>query len=620
MSQTTVSKAETKYPIFAATFAYNNPAILAVGGGGGAGRSGVPNAISVFDTSSRSPKLDSIAEIDLSRDEDSVTCLESLATKDGIILYAGINSSEVDRSKGNNEHFRSFEVKYPKEKGEKASGKLEFLGKSSLFTPPTSATAKKEVYQRLVRLSPPKLGKSGSKRIGAVASSLGGDENEIVIFPATSTKPNASEVIQRIPLHKGQEANDIDILEVEDGKFHVVYVTDQSVYLSVVHGSKKDVRKLYEVPFPDVFEKKGRPKLRGIRFLSPSHILLLSNAHNRTGVELLVLRLYDEGAGSITMRKRLPGHVKAAVDLDVARLDADDNGAYQSVVAVAGHDCSLSIYSIDYLGSSRNSLGSFVSFATYRDVHPFQLTKAVFSPFLVAAKSTAGKPKAQYLRLASTSLGNSISVETFELKFTSSKAGTRYILQSPHAGTIYKVVTSTGAFFVLLFVALMVQSLLDPQGNLTKAYLPTGLTKAASGLKPPGAIMHESRVASAKLEAAAENIKVPVEQATRRIKDILDLHAGDESSAEKAVVIHDDPETDASLNTEVHADTEEVVKRHAEAKQWDDLSHAEQNRWRHKLMDAGVWAVEEGETILKGIFFSEAAGIVRHVAEGVIHG
>ena len=58
------------------------------------GRSGVPNKITCFDASSRAPNLESFAEIDLSRDEDSVTCLANLATKEGVILYAGINSSK----------------------------------------------------------------------------------------------------------------------------------------------------------------------------------------------------------------------------------------------------------------------------------------------------------------------------------------------------------------------------------------------------------------------------------------------------------------------------------------------------------------------------------------------
>ncbi|KAH7139275.1 hypothetical protein B0J11DRAFT_516470 [Dendryphion nanum] len=626
MSQTTVSKAETKYPIFAATFAYNNPAILAVAGGGGAGRSGVPNAISVFDTSSRSPNLEPIAEIDLSRDEDSITCLANLATKNGVILYAGINSTEAERLKGKNEHFRSFEVTYPSKSagssvGEKTGdGKLQFLSKTAVLKSPSNEVAKKEAYQRLIRLSPPKPGKAGAKRIGVIASSLAGDENEVVVFPATSTKPAASEIIQRIPLAKGQEANDIDIREVDDGHFHVLYATDYSVYLSSIENQQKSVRKVYEIPHSDLSEKKGRSKVRGLRILSPSHILLLVNLHNRTGVELLVLRLYEEGMGSIIMRKRLPRHIKAAVDMDVALLDSDKKDAYQAVVAVGGHDCSLSIFTIDYNGSSRNSLGKFISFATYRDVHPFQMTKVVFSPFFAPITSSTGKAKPQYLRVASTSLGNSVSVETFELKTTSSNAGTRHILQSASSARIYTVITTVATAFIVLMFALMVQSLIDPEGNLTKNIIPASFRNSASGLQPPGVVFDAAHSASAKIEAAADGVKVPVVKTSNRIRDLLHLHHPSKGAdaQRKALVIHDDPDTKSTLSTELHADTEEVVKRHTEAKTWDELSHAEQKKWKNKLVDAGVWAVEEGETILKGIFFSEMGGIVRHVAEAAL--
>jgi prolactin regulatory element-binding protein len=43
-------------------------------------------------------------------------------------------------------------------------------------------------------------------------------------------------------------------------------------------------------------------------------------------------------------------------------------------------------------------------------------------------------------------------------------------------------------------------------------------------------------------------------------------------------------------------------------------------RWKEKLTSAGMWAVEEGETVLKGIFFSEAAGIVGQMAQAAMSG
>ena len=307
-----------------------------------AGRSGVKNQITAFDFSSRAPTIQPLAEIEASQD-DSVTCLANLSTRDGVILYAGIGAKEEDRLNGRNEHFQAFEMQFPKSKDEKAEGNIQFLSKTRLFTTPQSTIAKKEGYQRIVKLSPPTRTKNApNRRIGAIASGLAGDENEIVIFSATSNKPTDQDVIGRITLYKGQEANDLDIFTQEEGRrFRVAYVTDQDVFIQNVNydfEQKKTTdtnehRKVYTIP---PVSSGSRSKLRCIRWVSPKHLLLLSNKPNRTGVELRLLHLYEEGPGMIALRKTLPKHVKAATDMDVALLDADDKGAYQIAIAVGG--------------------------------------------------------------------------------------------------------------------------------------------------------------------------------------------------------------------------------------------------------------------------------------------
>ncbi|KAL1610453.1 hypothetical protein SLS60_002121 [Paraconiothyrium brasiliense] len=292
----------------------------------------------------------------------------------------GINDSEEERLAGKNECLKGFEVRFPKKAEEESE--ISFLSKTALFTPPTSTVAKKEVYQRVVRLSPAQRTPSGSlnKRIGAIASSLAGLENEIVVFSATSNKPeNPEDIIQRIVLPKGQEANDLDILDQGNGKFQVTYCLDNDVYIQKIQYdfdkrrslSKADADRThaYAVPFPDTMQKKGRSKIRCIRWLSPSHILLLANKPNRTGAELLVLRLYEQGqAGSIILRKKFDRHVQAAIDMDVALLNADEDGAYQAVVAVAAIDVSLTVLTINYRGRNLNTISKFNNFATYYNV------------------------------------------------------------------------------------------------------------------------------------------------------------------------------------------------------------------------------------------------------------
>ncbi|KAL1610454.1 hypothetical protein SLS60_002122 [Paraconiothyrium brasiliense] len=141
------------------------------------------------------------------------------------------------------------------------------------------------------------------------------------------------------------------------------------------------------------------------------------------------------------------------------------------------------------------------------------------------------------------------------------------------------------------------------------------------GAKVPAANI----VADVKRAANINNADSPVAKAQHRLRDLLHLHVDSVAAsrpgsnpAQKALVVHHDPETDGSLSTEVHEGEFDVVKKHTEAKKWEELDKHEQRRWKEKLADAGMWTIEEGETILKGIFFSEAGALVGRVAAGVI--
>lgn len=244
------------------------------------------------------------------------------------------------------------------------------------------------------------------------------------------------------------------------------------------------------------------------------------------------------------------------------------------------------------------------------------MTKVVFSPFF--KPESGAKTGPQYLRLASTSLGNSIDVETFELYPLSRKPQTRFVLQSAGSKAWADRAKYTLIAMIVLAFALMLQGFFDPEGNLTKGIVPQGLQDAASRAQPPGAILHSAR--------SAVDINDPdsaAAKATLKLRDLLDLSPDSEEEdaptiEQKAVVVHHDPETDGTLSTEVHEGEHDVVKKHTEAKKWDELSHHEQRRWKEKLIDAGMWTIDEGETILKGIFFSEARALVGRVAAAAI--
>jgi prolactin regulatory element-binding protein len=242
------------------------------------------------------------------------------------------------------------------------------------------------------------------------------------------------------------------------------------------------------------------------------------------------------------------------------------------------------------------------------------MTKVVFSPFH-RPEGTPGKSPA-YLRLASTSLGNSIDVETFELQPLAKQSDSRHVLQT--AGR--KALTETAKYLVVAMivaaVALLLQGFIDPEGSYTKGLMPESLQNAARAFQPPGSIMHEAREA-----AKLNNVDSPIVKTGHRLAELLHLHSSDTGNAaakSKALVVHHDPETEGQLSTEVHEGHEDVVKKHTEAKKWEELSQVEQMKWKEKLVHAGMWAVEEGETVLKGIFFSEVGGFIGGVAQGVL--
>ena len=55
---------------------------------------------------------------------------------------------------------------------------------------------------------------------------------------------------------------------------------------------------------------------------------------------------------------------------------------------------------------------------------------------------------------------------------------------------------------------------------------------------------------------------------------------------------------------------------HRNAKRWDDLAPHERETWKRRLIEAGEWTFEEGETVLKGCLFSGLAGAVGAAVAG----
>lgn len=591
-------------------------------------------------------------DIELSRDEDSVTSLAiAQADDESIVALAGINSSQAEQQKGNNQHLRSFRLEYPPRKSadhadgekpqeEKRPRKTTALSQTSLFKNVQKPTPgeKIDTYQRLLRLSPWRG--ADAPRIAAIATGLA-PSGEIVLFNVTAN-PQPSDVIGRIRLGAGEEAEDVDIIDIEDGKFQVAYTNGVDVFTFEISPSRKseaapDAKQVYTVPFPDSKGKKTRPKFRALRFLSPKALILLQNAPDRAGCELVRLSLPSSSgggvSGKVSQRKKLRKSMKIGLGLDVCDLGESLDKERQYIIAVAGNDQSIDVFTLEYSPKKKGGYGKLERYRTLTDVHPFSMTKICFSPFQPPAHPVTSAVLPQYVKLASVSLGNTVVVHTFPLSpFPDGRTRTpRYVLKSPGPSETWETIYS--CFVALVIIAIscfLLQAFTEIRGG-TPAYLgaadwlPEGIRQKVA--RP---YMFEHRLPSSRLG------NVPQVQTTTTQKSLRDLlHArrratADSISVEDAIASHptiivragDDDGTVISVE-EIAAthhdnnndDAGELSKRQ-NARRWEDLHEDERSKWKRRLSKAGYWSFEEGEQILEGIFFGQLAAAVGAAVAG----
>ncbi|KAL8764163.1 MAG: hypothetical protein Q9184_000132 [Pyrenodesmia sp. 2 TL-2023] len=444
------AKVTLSYPLYASDFDPQSNNFLLVGGGGGEGRTGVGNKITLVDTS-RKQIISEAVEINLSTDEDSVTSLAvASSSPSSLIAFAGINSSEKDLNAGRNEHFRSFRLEFPPRKGpdgkdgnvgspQTFKGQTAPLGRASLFKP--SAASKKETYQRITRLSRPC--KINGGQLGAIATGLA-PEGEIVLFDAKTSGPMGPWVEARISLGKG-EAADIDIIGLDDnedvppGSFAVAYCSDYVVHafnMTLKQEKPPEPQYAYSEPHPDASsQSKSRSKFRSLRFITPNLLVVLQNRPNRQGADLLLLELSPHLQGRILNRKRLHSGINSATALSVTHLPSSGPSQLsQHIIAVAGQDTSISIFTLEHPSKPPFKSLNLRLYTLLKSVHPSQITSLSFSSFSALPephKSTF----TQYIKLASTSIANTVVVYTLPLRPypppSSKSTKQRHVLASP---------------------------------------------------------------------------------------------------------------------------------------------------------------------------------------------
>lgn len=337
------------------------------------------------------------------------------------LILAGVNSSEAILESGNNEHFRTIPIVNVSSSSPDISSPTG-SSRRQLFSPITS----KEMYQRVLRT---KAGLVAIANGGGIATSK---DFEIVVAGAQSFA-----VRRRIAV--SAEAADLDLDGNDDdgdddgAERNLVYCTAKEIFITSATKKAEQPRQLKTPP--------GEGSFRSIRFLSPSRIIVVRNRPARTGADLYLL---DAATGAIVAQRALAKTAKAATALDVATLaaDADNTG----LAAVATADQNIQLFRV----SARSIKPSTI----FRNVHPFQITKVVFSPavspsslsspssLLSPSSAASAKPissgssaygddddddagskssssssprERTSIRLASTSIGNTVVVHTIPL-------------------------------------------------------------------------------------------------------------------------------------------------------------------------------------------------------------
>ncbi|KAH8683138.1 hypothetical protein BGZ60DRAFT_427600 [Tricladium varicosporioides] len=621
------AKATLEYPLYACDFDPADSSRLVVGGGGGAGRSGVGNKITLLDTSIAT-QLQEIGEIDLSKNEDNVTSI-AVGQKKGkaTVIYAGANSSTKDIEAGRNLHFRVFGIE-PATKGKgkgkdsekPLSNKISEISRSKLFD-----SREKDTYQRVLRLSKPF---PDQPQLGAVATGFA-KESEIVLFDtSTLTPPNSRGAVKL-----SKEAVDFDFIQRGEKEYLFAYCDEYDIYLKKISPDMDTSlpEEIYVTPASRGSEKVTLPNFRALRFLTPEFLLMLTNIHSNGGVVLQILRIHPSGKGQcrISQSYRLPSSITKATGLAVANLTpplspTTPQDYTQFVIAVAGQNISISLFKVDLQIMNKVSMVTPIKpFRTLNNVHPHQITSLTFSNFTPPTHPVTASTPPQYIKLASTGVSNTVLVHTLPLFPVplSMKRGQsrtpRYVVALPSMKAIVGLAVALSTIGILI-AAVLVQGILEVRGGVpvrlnAREYVPLRVQEALGRpyTFPSGYEGIPTGVPASPI-GYNHHLGVPTDVENDINADSLggsalrlpEIFASLQPTPGGQIYLHEHDKEESGIKAAVH--DEEVHK----GKSWDNLKHEQKKLWLKKLKDAGYWAEDMGETILKGVVFGEIGGVI----------
>ncbi|KAG5991313.1 hypothetical protein E4U52_003800 [Claviceps spartinae] len=620
------SQIEVDYPIYAVDFDPQDATKLIIGGGGGAGRSGVDNKITILDTS-RQDEIRIAGQVQLSRDEDTVMSLAVASSHKGRTthVFAGINSSAAEISKGRNEHLRVFSAEPARAKSLSTSTDITVpantptkparafpeitiseKSRTALFANPDDST-----YQRLLRVS---------GTMGAAASALG-KEPQVAVFEATVPKPK-----MRGLLELTREAEALDLIQTGADDFLLAYCHKYELYTVQIGGKNNNSEPRLVFSMPD--DHGERPHFRSLRFLTPEFILAVSNLPKKnTGALIQGLRLpssqqkpdsRNEDKARLAVNARIPGKFSATAlavsNLSLPASSTEAVGNTQFVIAVAGNNSSIFLYTLEHLVSSALSfLTKLYPFHTLHNVHgQAQISGLALSTFITPKTHI----RAQSIKLASTCLQKSIVVHNIPLrKFVDAprprnKNGP---LGPPRPVRYVVAMRSRGPSAQPLFISLAVIVLILAMVGQS--------VKEMYGIGPPRIF------AQPFLPSWHGSMRDPDFQPMQLFQNKLASLAGDKIVVAGGKLVLLEPPADsadagdgdaADVQTRqggVHVDVHDS-ESHGPGRSWDQLGADEQTAWKEKLREAGAWTQTMGESVFKGVLFGELAGAVGRAVAG----
>lgn len=583
------SKITLDYPLYGCDFDPQDSSRLFVGGGGGASRTGVGNKISFLDVSSRE-KIERAGEVSLSQNEDNVVNLVAGQRRGSkaTLLYAGINSSPEDLQKEKNEHFRVFSAEPATKSRSVLGARISELSRTALFT-----TKSQDTYQRLLRLTEPF---PGVPQLGAVATGFA-KEAQIALFDVAAGNNVAPRPRGVLDLNK--EAVDLDVIQINEDTYQLIYCDDHSLYTLDVSKSstaspKLEPKCIYTMPTDDT-----RPSFRCIRYLSPNFIAAVANLPRPGGIILYGFRLPKAGKSEtparIAVNTKLPKRAGAkATGLTVANLSpvsspGGKQGDAQFVIAVASNDFSIHLYTLDHqVVGDIDALANLFPLRELKNVQPAMITNICFSRFVPPKSATA---RVQYLKLASTSVSNSAVVHSIALKKTFDRPAKIKRGGPPrHPRFVVEAKSQAPSFTGLMLGFAMVA--------LVLAVLFQGVLEIKGFSKP---VVGGHNWLPSSWHAVPHSPPVPHSGFLTQLLEERNI-------ARRENIVLLDSEHPGEIN---------VAQDHdGSAKAWHDLDPEQKKLWKERLRKSGHWAEDMGEAIFKGVLFGEIAGVVAGIVGG----